>query len=134
MVSSESKDPCLGTSLAYFLKNLKYHGYLLTKTDHKEVSVKNRFSDLTKEKEGRDRPRKDVMNQCQVKALREGCHERKKAWVSVSSREKKNTNRNLVRVTTKSKSKTQTVSNGRVGQGGRDRGFEEHPNVGDLVK
>ena len=33
--------------------------------------VKNRFSDLTKEQEGRDRPRKDVMNRRQVKALRE---------------------------------------------------------------
>src|SRR5882724_9625529 len=35
------------------------------------------------------------------------------AWVCpVSSREKNNTKRNLVRVTTKSKSRTQTVSNG----------------------
>jgi len=34
--------------------------------------------------------------------------------MGVSSREKKNTNRNLARATTKSKSRTQTVSNGRV--------------------
>ena len=96
--------------------------------------VKNRFSDLTKEQEGRDRPRKDVMNRHQVKALREGCCERKEARTGVSAREKINTNRNLVRVTTKSKSKTQTVSNGHVGQGGRDGCFEEHPNVGDLIE
>src|SRR5882724_2014878 len=67
-------------------------------------SVKNRFSDPTKEQEGRDQPRKDVMNRCQVKALREGCHKRKEARMGVSSREKMNTNKNLVRATTKSKS------------------------------
>src|SRR5882724_3434485 len=97
-------------------------------------TVKNGFSDPTKEQEGRDQPRKDVMNRHQVKALREGCHERKEAWTSVSSREKINTNRNLARATTKSKSKTQTVSNGHVSQGGRDGCFEEHPNIGDLVE
>jgi len=37
--------------------------------------------------------------------------------MGVSSREKINTNRNLVRVTTKSKSETQTVSNGCVIEG-----------------
>jgi len=76
--------------------------------------VKNGFSDLTKVQEGRDRPRKDVMNRCQGKALSEGCRERKKAQMVVSSREKMNNNKNLVRATTKSKSETQTVSNGRV--------------------
>src|SRR5882724_10960809 len=96
--------------------------------------VKNRFSDLTKEQKGRDRPRKDVVNRHQVKALREGCHERKGAQVGVSSREKKNTNMNLARATTKSKSRTQTVSNGHVGRGEKDCGFEECPNVGDLVE
>ena|SRR5882724_8608899 len=79
------------------------------------ICVKNGFSDLTKEQEGQDQPRKDIMNRCQLKALREGCREIKEAWMGVSSREKMNTNRNLVRVTTKSRSKTQTVSNGRVG-------------------
>jgi len=74
------------------------------------------------------------VNRHQAKALREGCHERKKAWAGVSSREKMNTNMNLVRETTKSKSETQTVSNGHVGRGGRDGGFEERPNVGDLVE
>ena len=54
--------------------------------------------------------------------------------MGVSSREKMNTNKNLARVTTKSKSKTQTVSNGCVGRGGRDGGFEECPNVRDLVE
>jgi len=57
------------------------------------------------------------MNGRQAKALREGCHERKKARAGVSSREKMNTNMNLVRVTTKSKTEMQTVSNGCVGRG-----------------
>ena len=74
------------------------------------------------------------MNRHQAKALREGCHERKKARVGVSSREKMNTNKNLVRATTKSQSEMQTVSNGCVSQGGRDGGFEECPNVRDLVE
>ena len=74
------------------------------------------------------------MNRCQVEALREGCRERKKARTNVSSRERMNTNIDLARATTKSKSKTQTVSNGHVGRGGKDGGFEERPNVGDLVE
>src|SRR5882724_9256535 len=82
--------------------------------------VKNRFSHLTKEQEGQDRQGKDITNDRQGKALREGCCERKKAQVSFSSREKKKTNRNLVRVTTKSKSRMQTVSNRHVGQGERN--------------
>jgi len=96
-------------------------------------SVKNGFSNPTKEQEGQDWPRKDVMNRRQVTALREGCHERKETRMGIFSREKINTNKNLARVTTKSKSETQTVSNGCVSRGGRDRGFEECPNVGDLV-
>jgi len=52
-----------------------------------------------------------------MKALSEGCCERKKAWMVVSSREKINNNKNLARATTKSKSKMQTVSNGHVGLG-----------------
>ena len=112
----------------------KFTGWDPSKLHSFMVSVKNRFSNPTKEQKGRDQPRKDVVNRHQVKALREGCHERKKAWVSVSSREKKNTNRNLARVTTKSKSRTQTVSNGHVGRGAMNQGIEEHPNVGDLVK
>ena len=60
--------------------------------------------------------RKDITNDHQEKALREGCHEREWAQMSVSSREKKNTKRNLVRVTTESKSRTQTVSTGCVSQ------------------
>jgi len=47
--------------------------------------------------------KKNIMNRCQAKALREGCCERKEAWTGVSSREKMNTNKNLVRATTKSK-------------------------------
>ena len=45
-----------------------------------------------------------------------------------------NTNKNLARATTKSKSETQTVSNGCVGREGRDEGFEECPNIRDLVE
>ena len=45
-----------------------------------------------------------------------------------------NTNKNLARVTTKSKSEMQTVSNGHVSLGGRDGGFEEHPNIRDLIE
>ena len=54
--------------------------------------------------------------------------------MGVSSRKEMNTNKDLARATTKSKSETQTVSNGRVGREGRDEGFEECPNVGDLVE
>src|SRR5882724_2648937 len=86
----------------------------------REVLVKNGFSDLTKEQEGQDWQGKDITNDRQGKALREGCRERKEARASVSSREKKDTNRNLVRATTKSKSRMQTVSNGHVGRGERN--------------
>ena len=44
------------------------------------------------------------MNDHQGKALREGCHDRD------------NTKRNLVRATTKSKGRMQTVTNGHVSQ------------------
>src|SRR5882724_288600 len=79
-------------------------------------AVKNGFSDPTKVQKGWDRQRKDIEDDRQGKALKEGCHERRWAWMGVSSREEINTNRNLARVTTKSKSGTQTVSNGRVGR------------------
>src|SRR5882724_4481073 len=94
-------------------------------TNHDRMNlpnVKNGFSNPTKEQEGQDQQRKDVTNDRQGKALREGCHERKMAWTSVSSREKKDTNRNLARATSKSRSDMQTVSNGRVGRGERNRG------------
>ena len=52
----------------------------------------------------------------QGKALKEGFRERRWARTGVSSREEINTNRNLARVTTKSKSGMQAVSNGRVGR------------------
>src|SRR5882724_2603539 len=84
--------------------------------------VKNGFSDLTKVQKGRDRQRKDIEDDCQGKALKEGCRERRWAWTGDSSREEINTNRNLVRVTTKSKSRTQTVFKGRVGQRVKNRG------------
>jgi len=78
------------------------------------MAVKNRFSDLTKEKIGQDQQRKVVTNDCQGRALEEGCHEREWAQTSVPSREKTNTKRNLVRVMTESKSRTQTFTNGCV--------------------
>ena len=87
-----------------------------------KISVKNGLSNPTKAQEGRGRPRKDVMNRCQRKALSKGCCESKEAWTVVSSRENINNNKNLARVTTKSKSETQTVSNGRVSRGERNRG------------
>ena len=78
-----------------------------------EENVKNGFYDPTKGQEGQDR---------QGKALREGCHERELAQMSVSSREKNNTKRNLARATTKSKSRMQTVSNGHVSRGEGNQG------------
>jgi len=62
------------------------------------------------------------MNDRQGKALREGCHEREWAQMSVSLREKNNTKRNLVRATTKSRSEMQTVSNGRVSRWAKNQG------------
>jgi len=41
-----------------------------------ELLVKNGFSDPTKEKVGQDWQGKDIMNDHQGKALREGCRER----------------------------------------------------------
>ena len=70
-----------------------------------KVGVKNGFSNPTKEQENQDQQGKDVMNDHQGKALREGCREREWARASVSSREKNSTKRNLARVTTKSKSR-----------------------------
>src|SRR5882724_3367188 len=85
-------------------------------------SVKNRFSDPTKVQKGRDRQRKDIEGDHQGKALKEGCCERRWARTGVSSREEINTNRHLARATTKSKSRTQAVSNGRVGRRVKNRG------------
>src|SRR5882724_1673413 len=82
-----------------------------------DTGVKNGFFDPTKEQEGRDHQGKDLKNDHQGKALREGCREREWARMSVSSREKNDTKRNLLRETTKSKSRMQTVSNGHVSRG-----------------
>lgn len=38
MVSSEKKDPGLGTGLAYFVEDKPYRKYLATKTNQKEMS------------------------------------------------------------------------------------------------
>jgi len=85
-----------------------------TKTKQ-ENPVKNGFSDPNKEQVCQDWQRKDITNDHQAKALKEGCCEREWAWTSVSSREKTSTKRNLVRATTKSKSRMQTLTNGCVG-------------------
>ena len=76
--------------------------------------VKNGFSDPTKEQIGWDQHRKYITNDHQEKALKEGCHEREKAQMDVSSTWKTNTKEDLARAMTKSKSKMQTVTNGCV--------------------
>jgi len=63
---------------------------------------------------GWDQFRKDIINEHQGKALKEGCHEREWAQTGVSSTEKTNTKGNLARVMTKSESETQMVTNGCV--------------------
>jgi len=45
------------------------------------------------------------MNECQEKALREGCHEREQAQTGVSPTEKTNTKRDLARAMTKSRAR-----------------------------
>jgi len=93
-------------------------GVWLVVVDH--VIVKNGVSDLTKEQTGQDQCRKEVMNDCWEKALKEGCHEREQAWRGVSSTEKTNTKEDLARVMTISKSMMQTVTNGCVSQKGNE--------------
>jgi hypothetical protein len=39
MVSSELKDPGLGTGMVFMLENHSYHEFLLTVTDQKEVRI-----------------------------------------------------------------------------------------------
>ena len=89
-------------SMGKRLKIIELEKYNSAEELHIET-VKNGFSDPPK---GRDRQRKDIEDDHQGKALKEGCHERRWAQTSVSSREKINTNKNLARVTTKSKSET----------------------------
>jgi len=72
------------------------------------------------------------MNRYQVKALREAVVERKRLRWCLFKREDKH-QWNIARVTTKSKSETQTVSND-VSVEGRDGYFKECPNIGDLVE
>jgi len=74
------------------------------------------------------------MNECQEKALREGCHERETSSDRCVSTEKTNTKRDLARAMTKSKSKTQTVTNGCVSQKVMSHFVGECSNVGDLVE
>jgi len=52
----------------------------------------------------------------------------------VSSIEKTNTKEDLARVTTKSRSKTQTVTNGHVSQKWMNRVSGKHPNIRDLIE
>ena len=47
---------------------------------------------------GQGQHRIDIMNDCQEKALKKGCHERKQALTDVSSIEKTTTKENLARV------------------------------------
>ena len=39
LVSSEAKDPGLGTGWVYFVDDMAYRAYLLTKTDQQELSI-----------------------------------------------------------------------------------------------
>ena len=74
------------------------------------------------------------MNDCQEKALKEGCHEREQALTDVSSTEKTNTKEALARAMTKSRSKTQTVTNGCVSRKQMNRVSSYCPNVRDLIE
>ena len=96
--------------------------------------VKNRFSNPTKEQIGWYWCRKDVTNDHQEKALKEGCHEREQAQMDVCSTEKTNTKEHLARVMTKSKSKTQTVANGCVSWEAINRVSNKCPNVKELIE
>ena len=48
-------------------------------------SVKHGFSELTKVQIGQGQYIIGVTKDCEKKALKEGCHERKQAWTDVSS-------------------------------------------------
>jgi len=73
------------------------------------------------------------MNDCQGKALKEGCCEREWAQTSVSSTEKTNTKRNLAKVMTKSKSGMQTLMDVLVKRA-MNHVVEECSNIRDLVE
>ena len=60
------------------------------------------------------------MNECQKKALKEGCCEREQAQTGVSPTEQTSTKEDLARVMAKSKGTMQTVTNGCVGRKGKD--------------
>ena len=74
------------------------------------------------------------MNDYHEKALKEGCHEREQSQMDVSSTEKTNTKEDLTRVTAKSESKIQTVTNGRVSREATNRVSNKCPNIGDLIE
>ena len=96
--------------------------------------VKNGFYDPTKVKIGWDQYRIEIMNDSWGKALREGCHEREQAPIDVPSTEKTNTKEDLAKVTTKSRSKTQTVTNGCVSQKWKNTVSNKCPKVGCLIE
>ena|SRR5882724_3254183 len=77
---------------------------------------------LTRLKSKKVKIGEEKMSQMIIKGkLSEGCHEREWAQMNVSSREKNNIKRNLVRATTKSKSRMQIVSKGCVSRGERNQ-------------
>ena len=55
------------------------------------LTVNNGFSNLTKEQIGWNQHRKYIMNDCQGKALKEGCCEREWAQIGVSPTEETST-------------------------------------------
>ena len=74
------------------------------------LPVKNGFSNPTKVQIGQGQYRRDVTDDCQMKALKEGCCEREQAQTDVSSTVKTSTKRELARATTKSRSEMKTVT------------------------
>ena len=63
------------------------------------------------------------MNDCQGKALREGCREREQTQMGVSSTEKTNTKEDLAIAMTKSRSKMKTFTNGYVSRKGDELSY-----------
>ena len=59
------------------------------------LSVKNGLSDPTKVQDGQVQCRNDIKSDCERKAPKEGCRERERAQMGVSSTEKMNTKRGL---------------------------------------
>jgi len=93
-----------GTSVSHACKSFRTTFFMpMLTTSHREINkkfpkkyrklqtVKIGFSHPTKVQIGRGQHRIDITNDCEEKALKEGCHERKQSQTDVSSIEKTNT-------------------------------------------